>query len=60
MEQAAQWGGWCLIPENLEGQVEWDSKQPDLIADVPAYCKGGWTKVLLKVPSNPNYAMIFF
>lgn len=40
MEQAAQQGGWCLIPENFQGQVEWGSKQPDLIEDVPAYCKG--------------------
>lgn len=40
MEQAAQQGGWCLIPENLQGQVERGSKQLDLIENVPAYYKG--------------------
>lgn len=28
------------IPENVQGEVGWDSEQPDLDEDVPACCLG--------------------
>jgi len=27
-------------PGNIPGQVGWGSEQPDLVEDVPAYCRG--------------------
>lgn len=38
LEQRAQSGVGCLIPGNLQGQVEFDSKQPGLVKHIPAYC----------------------
>jgi len=32
------------IPENIQGQVEWGSEQPNLVEDVPVHCRGGWTR----------------
>jgi len=40
LAQAAQRGGRCPIPGNVQGQVQQDSEQPDLVVDVPAYCRG--------------------
>jgi len=40
MEQSAQRGGRCPIPGNIQGQVGWGSEQPDLLEDVPTYCRG--------------------
>jgi len=37
----AQRGGRGSIPGNIQGQVGWGSEQPDLVEDVPAYCRGG-------------------
>jgi len=28
------------IPGNVQGQAGWVSEQPDLVEDVPAYCRG--------------------
>ena len=36
-------------------QVGWASEQPHLVEDVPAHCRGLWTKWPLKHPSNPNH-----
>lgn len=36
MRKVAQRGDGCTIAENIQGQVEWGSEQPDLIVDVPA------------------------
>ncbi|KAK4818640.1 hypothetical protein QYF61_016611 [Mycteria americana] len=40
LEQVARRGGRCPIPGNNQGQVGWGSEQPDLVEDVPAYCRG--------------------
>ena len=40
LEQVAQRGDSCPIPGNLQRQVGWRSEQPDLVEDVPAYCRG--------------------
>jgi len=57
LEQVAQRSGRCPIPGNIPSQVGQDSEQPDLVEDVPAHCRGGWSRLLLKVPSNPDYSM---
>jgi len=28
------------IPGNIQGQVGWGSGKPDLVEDIPAYCRG--------------------
>lgn len=34
-------GGCCPIPEDIQGQVRWDSRQPDLVVGNPlAHSKG--------------------
>ncbi|KAK4822058.1 hypothetical protein QYF61_008867, partial [Mycteria americana] len=48
LAQVAQRGGRCPIPGNIQGQVGWGSEQPDLVEDVPAYCREGWTRWPLK------------
>lgn len=40
LAQVAQRGGRCLIPGNIRGQVGQGSEQPDLVENVPAYCRG--------------------
>lgn len=40
---------------NIQGQVGWDSEQPDLIEGVPAYFRE-FGLGPLKVPSKPNYS----
>lgn len=40
LEQALQRGGQCPIPENVQSQVEQDSKQSGLVEDVPDNCRG--------------------
>jgi len=40
LEQAAQRGGRCLIPGNIQNQAGWCSEQPGLFEDVPAHCRG--------------------
>ena len=42
----------------IQGQVGWDSGQPDLVAGNPAHGRGGWNCIISKVPSNPNHSMI--
>jgi len=32
------------IPGNFQGQVGWGSEQPDLVEDVPVYCREGWAR----------------
>ena len=44
LAQVAQRGGRCPISGDLQGQVGQGSEQPDLVEDVPAYCRGGWTR----------------
>jgi len=40
LDQVAQRGGRCPIPRNIQGQAGQGSEQPDLVEDIPAYCKG--------------------
>jgi len=40
LAQVAQRGGICPIPANIQGHAGWGSEQPDLVEDVPAYCRG--------------------
>jgi len=40
LEQVAQRGSGGPIPENIQGQIGWGSKQPGLVEDVPAHCRG--------------------
>jgi len=39
LAQVAQRGSGGPIPGNIQGQVGWDSEQPDLAEDVPAHCR---------------------
>jgi len=59
LEEVAQRGGSCPIPGNIQGQVGQGSEQPDLVVDVPTQCRGVGLRWPLKVPSNPNYSVIF-
>ena len=46
-----------LSPDRPHWGVQiWRSKA----ADVPAHCRGGWTRWPLKVPSNPNHSTILW
>lgn len=38
--QVAQRGGRHHIHVNTQCQAGWDSKQPDVVEDVPGHCKG--------------------
>lgn len=38
--QVFQRGGGCLIPGNIQDQVGWGSKQPDLVEDAPSHGRG--------------------
>jgi len=40
LEQVAQRGSRCPIPGTIQGQVGQSSEKPDLVKDVPAYCRG--------------------
>jgi len=46
--------GWP-IPGGIQGQVEWDPGQPELLP-----MAGGWSLMTLKVPSNLNHSMILW
>lgn len=39
LAQAAQRGGRCPIPGNIQGQVEQGSERPGLVQDAPAHCR---------------------
>ena len=39
LEQVAQLGNGGPVPGNIQGQVGWGSEQPDVVKDVPAYCR---------------------
>ena len=41
LEEVSQRGARWPIPGNVQGQVGRGSEQPDLVEDVPAYCRGG-------------------
>lgn len=56
MEQFAQRGAQCPIPEKIQGFVGWSSEQPDVVVEVPGHCRG-LDKMILKVPSNPNHSI---
>jgi len=49
------------IPGGVEGQVGWGPGQPCLTLNVevggPA-CGGGWSFMILEVPSNPGHSVI--
>ena len=40
LERVTQRGGRCSTSGSIQGQVGWGSKQPDLVDDVPAHCRG--------------------
>ena len=40
LEQVAQGGSRCPIPENIQVQIGRGSEKPDLFENVPAYCRG--------------------
>ena len=40
LTQVAQRGGRGPIPGNIQGQLGWHSKQPGLVKDVSAHCRG--------------------
>ena len=40
LEQVAQSSCGCPITESVQGQVGWGFEQPDLVKDVPVYCRG--------------------
>lgn len=40
LEKVAQRGGRFPTPGNIQGQVEWGSKQCDGVEDVLAHCRG--------------------
>jgi len=40
LAQAAQRGGRCPIPGNVQGKVGWGSERSDVVEDVPAHCRG--------------------
>ena len=50
------------IPGGVEGQVGWGPGQPDLVLNVevggPACGRGGWSFMILGVPSNPGHSVI--
>lgn len=39
LQLVVQRGGGCPISGNIQGQVGYGSKQPDLVEDVPADCR---------------------
>jgi len=39
MYRAAQRGGGCPIPGDIQVQAGWGSEQPDLAIDVPVHCR---------------------
>jgi len=40
LEQVAQGGGGCSIPEDIQGQAGWGSEQLVVAAGVPVQCRG--------------------
>jgi len=60
LEQVAQRRDGCPTHEDIQGQAEWVSEQPDLDVGVPVHCTGSWTRWLLKVPFNSNKSMILW
>lgn len=56
LEWVAQRDGRSFIPGNILGQA---SKQPDLVEDVSAHCRGSWSRQPIKVACNSNYSMGF-
>jgi len=40
LEHVAQWSCGCLIITSVQGQVGQGFEQPNLVNDVPAYCRG--------------------
>lgn len=38
LEHAAQRSGGCRTPGNIEGEIEWDSEQPNPAEGAPVYC----------------------
>lgn len=51
-EQLAQKVCKRPVAGNIQGQTGPGSHHPDLFTDVPAPCRGGWTRQPLKSPSS--------
>ena len=62
LEQTAQRGCRCPIPEGIQDQVGWGPGQHGLVLDMEvgsrACSRGGWSLMILEVPSNPSHSMI--
>lgn len=58
MAQVTQRRCGCSIPGGAQGQVGWVSEQPVLVDSVPV-SDTGWHQKIFKVPSHPNYFMIY-
>ena len=49
------------IPGGVQGQVGWGPGQPGLVLDVEVVAlheAGGWSFMILGVPSNPSHSVI--
>jgi len=50
------------IPGGVQGQVGWGPEQPGLVlhveVDGPVCGGGGWSFMILEVPSNPSHSVI--
>ena len=50
------------IPEGVQGQAGWGPGQPGLVLNVevggPACGGGGWSFIILEVPSSPGHSVI--
>ena len=50
------------IPGGVQGQVGWGPGQPGLVLHVevggPAWGRGGWSFMVLEVPSSPGHSMV--
>ena len=61
LEQAAQRGCGCPIPEGAQGQVGWGPRQPGLVLSVelggPACGGGDWRFMIPEVPSNQGHSV---
>ncbi|KFW83744.1 Solute carrier organic anion transporter family member 1C1, partial [Manacus vitellinus] len=43
---------------SVQGQVGCGSEQPGLVEGVLSHCRGCWSKMMFRVPSNPNHSSI--
>lgn len=44
LKEVVQTDAGCPIPGNIQDQDGLGSEHPDLLEDVTAYCRGGWSR----------------